>query len=131
MNIYGRIIDNKSLSQKTRAKLGLAMWAIPQAAVFIWVAIIYSKFSSGAWLSTGIDFKLNTDLWAKTYLPYWIMRELRLISLGGCDSAGESLIDDCLRNGRLHLPAVHVLDPRLLLHRCQGFGSYRWSFPLL
>jgi hypothetical protein len=76
VNIYGRIIDNKSLSQKTRAKLGLAMWAIPQAAVFIWVAIIYSKFSSGAWLSTGIDFKLNTDLWAKTYLPYWIMREL-------------------------------------------------------
>ncbi|GFZ52221.1 hypothetical protein JCM24511_09994 [Saitozyma sp. JCM 24511] len=74
VNIYGRIIDNKSLSQKTRAKLGLAMWAIPQAAVFIWVAIIYSKFSSGAWLSTGIDFKLNTDLWAKTYLPYWIMQ---------------------------------------------------------
>ncbi|KAL7419935.1 hypothetical protein Q5752_005854 [Cryptotrichosporon argae] len=74
VSIYGHVIDNKRWTQKKRAWVGLAFWAVPQACVFIWMGIIYHLYTTGSLMSTDIDFYNNSNVWAKTYLPYWIMQ---------------------------------------------------------
>lgn len=85
---YGKLLDTAHWSQKKRAWIAFAFWAIPQAACFIWIGIEYSKFGGGA--TDALDYKLyvlskqcpqnNTNLcsrhtkrWVEAYLPYLIM----------------------------------------------------------
>ncbi|WWC69811.1 uncharacterized protein I206_103754 [Kwoniella pini CBS 10737] len=88
---FGRLIDNKRWSQKTRAWIGFAFWAVPQAAVFIWTAILYAQFEKHN--LKGIDYTNNTADWFRCYLPYLIIQstgyacQLYLYWLLGCFSS--------------------------------------------
>ncbi|RBR10207.1 uncharacterized protein FIESC28_09593 [Fusarium coffeatum] len=68
---YGKLLDTAHWSQKKRAWIAFAFWAIPQAACFIWIGIEYSKFGGGA--TDALDYKLHTKRWVEAYLPYLIM----------------------------------------------------------
>lgn len=52
---FGRLLDTKRWSQKTRGWIGFMCWLIPQAACFIWIGIEYSKFGSA---KAALDYKL-------------------------------------------------------------------------
>ncbi|WWC58971.1 uncharacterized protein I303_101516 [Kwoniella dejecticola CBS 10117] len=88
---FGRLIDSKRWSQKTRAWIGFAFWAVPQAAVFVWTAILYAQFEKNN--LKGIDYTNNTADWFRCYLPYLIIQttgyacQLYLYWLLGCFSS--------------------------------------------
>lgn len=44
---YGKLLDMTCMSQRTRAWIAFALWAIPQSACFIWIGIEYGKFGKG------------------------------------------------------------------------------------
>ena len=53
---YGKLLDTAHWTQKKRAWIAFAFWAIPQAACFIWIGIEYSKFGGGA--TDALDYEL-------------------------------------------------------------------------
>lgn len=61
------------MSQKKRAWLGMAFWAVPQLAVYIWTAILYSQFQSHN--LKGVDYTKETGTWFRLYIPYFIIRK--------------------------------------------------------
>ncbi|KAK1962207.1 major facilitator superfamily transporter [Colletotrichum sublineola] len=69
---YGKLLDRARWSQAKRAWISFILWAIPQAAAFIWIGIEYSKFGSGK-SKNALDYELHTARWAEAYLPYLIM----------------------------------------------------------
>lgn len=46
--LYGLLLDNKRWSLHTRGWIAFGLWAIPQAACFVWTGINY-----GRWGTTG------------------------------------------------------------------------------
>ncbi|KAH7118350.1 major facilitator superfamily transporter [Dactylonectria macrodidyma] len=67
---YGKLLDTSRWPQAKRAWIAFALWAIPQAASFIWIGIEYSKFGAA---QDALDYKEHTRRWAEAYLPYMIM----------------------------------------------------------
>jgi hypothetical protein len=61
---YGKLLDTARWSQKKRAWIAFAFWAIPQAACFVWIGIEYSRFGSNP--VDALDYKLYVfpRLWA-------------------------------------------------------------------
>ncbi|EFX05847.1 membrane protein [Grosmannia clavigera kw1407] len=64
---YGRLLDARSLSQKRRAWIAFVLWAVPQAACFVWIGVEYGKFGRGKY---HLDYQLDSRRWAEAYLPY-------------------------------------------------------------
>jgi hypothetical protein len=63
------------MSQRNRAWLGFAFWAVPQLAVFIWTAILYGQFRTHNLV--GIDYSNDTANWFRCFIPYFLIREFR------------------------------------------------------
>jgi uncharacterized membrane protein len=51
---YGKLLDMSRWSQPKRAWISFALWAILQAACFIWIGIEYSKFGTA---TASLDYK--------------------------------------------------------------------------
>ncbi|KAK4689638.1 hypothetical protein P7C73_g465, partial [Tremellales sp. Uapishka_1] len=88
---YGYVIDNKLMSQRKRAWMGFAFWAIPQLAVFVWTAILYKQFQTNNLV--GIDYSTDTANWFRCFIPYYIIQttgyatQLYMYWLLGCFSS--------------------------------------------
>ncbi|RMZ71107.1 major facilitator superfamily transporter [Pyrenophora seminiperda CCB06] len=66
---FGRLLDSTRIPQKRKAWIGFLIWVIPQGACFIWIALEYHYRGD----KTGLDYTLNTRLWAQAYFPYLII----------------------------------------------------------
>ncbi|EFQ30384.1 major facilitator superfamily transporter [Colletotrichum graminicola] len=69
---FGKLLDRTRWSQTKRAWIAFVLWAVPQAASFIWMGVEYSKFGRGK-SKEGLDYELHSGRWAEAYLPYLIM----------------------------------------------------------
>ncbi|KAJ5746837.1 uncharacterized protein N7511_008533 [Penicillium nucicola] len=67
---YGKLLDFSRWSQPKRAWIAFALWAIPQAACFIWIGIEYSQFGAA---TLGLDYEQDGKRWAVAYIPYLII----------------------------------------------------------
>ncbi|KAE9981665.1 hypothetical protein EG327_006139 [Venturia inaequalis] len=67
---FGRLLDTKHWSQKTRAWISFAFWVIPQAACFIWIGLEYKSFGAS---DVSLDYILQPRRWAAAYFPYLIV----------------------------------------------------------
>ena len=70
MIAFGRLLDLKHWSQKTRAWISFAFWVIPQAACFIWIGLEYTSLGTG---KASLDYVLEPRRWAAAYFPYLIV----------------------------------------------------------
>lgn len=67
---FGRLLDMKRWSQKTRAWISFALWVIPQSACFIWIGMEYKYFGKA---DASLDYILQPRRWAAAYFPYLII----------------------------------------------------------
>ncbi|WVW81539.1 hypothetical protein I302_103534 [Kwoniella bestiolae CBS 10118] len=67
--LYGRFLDSRRFSQKTKIWGGMAMVLIPQLASFIWVGIEWNKYPG----KVALDYDLSRSTWAAAYLGQLLM----------------------------------------------------------
>ncbi|WVQ79204.1 hypothetical protein IAT38_001300 [Cryptococcus sp. DSM 104549] len=67
--VYGRFLDSKRFSKRTKIWGGMAAVIIPQVASFIWVGIEWNKYPG----KVALDYDLSRSTWAKAYLGQLLM----------------------------------------------------------